>query len=176
MLLGLGCETAEQVAFGDPARVAGGIPDTVGPGGDCDVNNACAVSWENRVYIGIFDAPFDASEPSGGCAETRCHANGAGGLTFPSDNPGEGYFRITSYTLVGGRPYIVPCHPELSHIMCNLRFAAGVTNPYVGDDEAFTGGCGSPMPKPDENVPAEPLTQEQLDDIAEWIACGAPQN
>ena len=35
--------------------------------------------------------------------------------------------------------------------MCNLKFADGVDNPYVGDDEEFTGGCGSPMPKPDEN-------------------------
>jgi hypothetical protein len=172
-----GCETAEQVEFGDPAKVAGGFTeDATDPAADCVVNNACGVSWENRIYAQIFVAPLDGPTPSGGCSELLCHAGGAGGLRIPSDSASETYFQITNYDLVGDRAYIVRCHPELSHLMCNLRLAAGVDNPYVGDDQEFTGGCGSPMPKPDENVAAKPLNQDQLEDIAEWIACGAPQN
>jgi hypothetical protein len=170
------CATEEQVEFGDPDKFDGSFnSDLTGPG-DCSVNNACGVSWSNRVHAAIFAAPFGGSEPSGGCGAPACHDEGAGGLLFPSDDADEAYFRLTSYELVGGRPYIVPCHPELSHLMCNLKFADGTDNPYVGEDEEFSGGCGSPMPKPDENVPAEPLNQDQLEDIAEWIACGAPQN
>ena len=59
----------------------------------------------------------------------------------------------------------MPCHPELSHIICNLKFAEGVNNEFIGPDQEFTGGCGSPMPKPDEDVAADPLSEDQLDDI-----------
>jgi hypothetical protein len=171
-----GCATEELPDYGDPAEAERPFGDDVQAGGDCTVNNACGVSWQNRIHATIFAAPFDGGEPSGGCGAPACHDEGAGGLLFPADDPEEAYFRLTAYELVGGRPYIVPCHPELSHIMCNLKFQAGTDNPYVGDDLEFTGGCGSPMPKPDEDVPAQPLTEDQLEDIAEWIACGAPQN
>ena len=182
VLFGGGCETAEQVEFGDPARVAGGFNDIpTDPAADCVVNNACSVSWSNRIYAGILDAPLASSEPTGACGAPACHDSGAGGLVFQSGNSADAFFRLTTFGLPSPpteppRPYVVPCHPELSHIMCNLLFEDGVVNPHVGDGQALTGGCGSVMPKPDEDVVTEPLNQEQLDDIAEWIACGAPQN
>jgi hypothetical protein len=177
VLAACGCETAEQVEFGDPGRVAGGFSGgETDPGADCVVNNACTVSWKNRIYPAIFDAPLGGDDPTGACGAPKCHASGAGGLLMPTGNQDESYVRLSAYTLVGGRHYIVPCHPELSHMMCNLRFASDVDNPYIGPDNEFTGGCGSPMPKPDEDVDSSPLNQDQLEDIATWIACGAPQN
>ena len=172
----VGCATEELPEYGDPSKAERPFGTDLPVGEDCTVNNGCGVSWTNRIHATIFAAPFGGAEPSGGCGAPACHDQGAGGLTFPAEDPDEAYFRLTGYELVGGRAYVVPCHPELSHIMCNLVFEDGVDNPYVGEDQNFTGGCGSPMPKPDENVPAEPLNADQLEDIAEWIACGAPQN
>lgn len=176
-IAGFGCATEEDVNFGEPGRVAGGIPDrpedVVAP---CEVNGACLVSWRNDIFPNIFNAPIGGEVPSGGCTVSECHADGAGGLRMPPTSEGESYFNLIDYQLVGGRPYIVPCQPQLSHMMCNLKFAEGVDNEFIGPDQEFTGGCGSPMPKPDDDVEADPLSQEQLNDIAEWILCGAPQN
>ena len=172
-----GCATEEDVLFGEPGRVAGGIPerpqDVMLP---CEVNGACLVSWRLDIFPNIFNAPIGGDVPSGGCTVGECHADGAGGLLMPPTSEGESYFNLIDYQLVGGRPYIVPCRPELSHMMCNLKFADGVNNDFIGPNENFTGGCGSPMPKPSENVQADDLDQDQLDAIAEWILCGAPQN
>jgi len=170
-----GCETAEQVEFGEPSKVGRGFEQEEVET-ECVVNNACTVSFSNRIFAQILDAPLGGEEPSGGCGLPLCHNNGAGGLRIPQADAEESYFQLVGYQLAGGRAYIVPCHPELSHVMCNLKFADGVENPYVGDDAEFTGGCGSPMPKPDEDVEAEPLNRAQLEDIAEWIGCGAPLN
>lgn len=163
--------------FGEPGRVAGGIPDrpqdVMLP---CEVNGACLVSWRNDIFPNIFNAPIGGDVPSGACTDAECHADGAGGLRMPPNSEGESYFNLIDYQLVGGRPYLVGCHPELSHITCNLKFEDGVDNEFIGPDQEFTGGCGSPMPKPSETVEAEPLNQDQLDAIAEWILCGAPQN
>jgi hypothetical protein len=176
-VVGMGCATEEDVNFGDPGRVAGGIPDRpediMTP---CEVNGACLVSWETDIFAGVFSAPIGGDVPAGGCTEGECHADGAGGLFMPPTSAAETYFNLVDYQLVGGRPYIVPCHPELSHVVCNLKFADGVDNEFVGPDKEFTGGCGSPMPKPDEDVASDPLDQDQLDALAEWILCGAPQN
>lgn len=172
-----GCATEEEVNYGEPGRVAGGIPDRPQDvRAPCEVNGACLVSWTNDIFPNIFSAPLAGETPSGGCTEGACHADGAGGLRMPPTSEGESYFNLIDYQLVGGRPYIVPCHPDLSHMMCNLKFADDVDNEFIGPEQEFTGGCGSPMPKPDEDVETDPLNQDQLDDIAEWILCGAPQN
>jgi hypothetical protein len=171
-----GCATEEQVEFGDPAFVAGGNSRGSGNVPVCIPNGACAKSWNTHVYPGIFDAPLDGDVPSGACGAPGCHDKGSGGLFFPSGNADEGFVRLTNFQLVGDRRYIEPCYPELSHVMCNLRFLPEVVNPYVGPDEELTGGCGSPMPKPDDLVPSSPLNQEQLDTLAEWIQCGAIDN
>jgi hypothetical protein len=170
------CATEDEPVFGEPGRVAGGFNQGQMTTGPCEVNGACTVSWSNNLYPQIFAAELGGETPSGACGEAECHREGAGGLRFPPDNENDAYFNLTSYELVGGRPYIVGCHPEQSHIMCNLRFADGVINDYVGPEMELTGGCGSPMPKPTETVPTEPLDQDQLNAIAEWITCGAPAN
>jgi hypothetical protein len=171
-----GCATEEEIEFGDPAFVAGGhAPDPTEPP-PCIPSGACAKSWRTHVYPGIFDAPLDGEAPSGACAAPGCHDQGSGGFFFPTSNAAEAYIRLTGFELYGARKYIVPCHPQLSHALCNLRFQPDVDNPYVGEDLPLTGGCGSPMPKPDELVPSSPLNQEQLDTLAEWITCGAPDN
>lgn len=163
--------------YGEPGRVAGGIPDrpeeVVPPR---EVNGACLVSWKNDIFPSVFNAPIGGEVPSGACTQGECHADGAGGLRMPPTSEGESYFNLLDYQLVGGRPYIVPCQPQLSHIVCNLKFADDVDNEFIGPSQEFTGGCGSPMPKPSETVDSDPLNQEQLDDLAEWILCGAPQN
>jgi hypothetical protein len=177
-LLAMACSTEEDVQFGDPGRVTGGFGHraSTGAAGNCVENFACSVSWQGDIYSSIFTAPVGGNAPSGGCGESGCHLEGAGGLTFPPDNADEAYFQLKDYQLAGGRAYVVPCEPSLSHIMCNLKFAPGVDNAFVGDDQNFSGGCGSPMPKSTDLLQLEPLNQQQLDTIVEWIVCGAPQN
>jgi hypothetical protein len=176
-LLLVGCASEDETIFGEPSRVAGGFGDRAGgPTEDCEPNPACGVSWVRDVYQGIFNAPLGGETPSGACGATTCHDSGVGGLFFPPDDSDEAYFRLTAYELVGGRRYIVGCEPGLSHMMCNLTFAANVDNPYVGPELEFTGGCGAPMPKDTTVVTTEPFTQAQFDVLAAWLACGAPQN
>ncbi len=95
---------------------------------------------------------------------------------LPPDDPLEAHANLLSYELFGSLPYVVPCHPELSYLICNLRLQDGALNPYIGPNEEFQGGCGSPMPKSTQEVNTQPLTEEQLETIAEWITCGAPLN
>ncbi len=174
---GTGCATEEEPRFGEPGRVAGGIPDRpeefTAP---CEVNGACLVSWKNDIFPNIFNAPIGGETPSGGCTVSECHAAGAGGLRMPPTSASETYFNLIDYQLVGGRPYISPCYPQVSHVLCNLKFADNVQNEFIGPNQEFTGGCGSPMPKPSETVASDALDARQLADIAEWIQCGAPQN
>jgi hypothetical protein len=178
----LGCATEEDVLFGDPERVAGGTSTSTasstssGAGDVCFIDTQCTVSWSTDIYEGIFNAAQSAPQPTGACGEMGCHESGAAGLFLPPDQADAAYSQITSYKLGGGGPYVVDCKPELSRIMCNLAFADGVINPYVGEELSLSGPCGSPMPKLKGNSPGEALAQDQLDIIAEWIRCGAPQN
>lgn len=177
-LIALGaCATEETLNVGDPAKVSGGFGEITNTNdAACTPDFDCAVSWKDDVYAAIFDAPTSASMPSGACGAADCHDSGAGGLTFPVGNATDAYLRLTSYNLAGVGSYIVACRPDLSPIMCNLAFAEGVENPYVGPTANFTGGCGSPMPKLTAGSAGDALNQEQLNTIAGWIACGAPQN
>jgi hypothetical protein len=169
-LLAGGCATEEEVLFGEPGRVTGGFEGvTVTGGSSCQVNGACTVSWRQQIYPQVLDGP------PGSCGAFGCHRDGAGNFIFSAD-PDEAYDSLLAFDLPAGRSYVVPCEPSLSHIMCNLRFEAGVDNPYVGPDAEFTGGCGSSMPKVDATVDSAPLAQEDLDLLAEWILCGAPKN
>lgn len=174
----LGCATEEEIEFGDPARVTGGFGNrpSASAGGTCIANPACGVSWQRDVFGAIFNAPVGGSQPTGSCGTAGCHLDGSGGLFFPPDDSDAAYAQLIGYQLAGGRPYLVGCEPGLSHMLCNLKLAPGVDNAFVGEDKSFTGGCGSPMPKSTEQQPLEPLNQQQLDTIVEWIACGAPLN
>ncbi|HHH11147.1 MAG TPA: hypothetical protein ENK23_03640 [Sorangium sp.] len=170
------CATEESVEFGDPARVTGGFSSGSGSEVECTPTPLCGVSFSSDIYQNIFTAPLDGATPSGACAESNCHNEGAGGLVLPASSAAEAHANLLKFKLFGSLPYVVPCHPELSYIVCNLLLQPGATNPYIGPNETFQGGCGSQMPKSTQEVTTQPLTGEQLATIAEWITCGAPLN
>jgi hypothetical protein len=166
------CATEEEVRFGDPSRVSGGTAatstasTTTTSGGACEVDPACSVSFADDVYGAIL-------EPTGKCSTSQvpCHASPAakGGLLIPEGNVEAAYDALTGYLLVGqdGGPYVVPCVPASSTLLCNLALADGEgPNPY------HDATCGQPMPLP----PGAGLTLDELETIATWIECGAPNN
>lgn len=173
--LGLACATEEDVNFGDPARVATGASAASstsssstsgggGAGGNCEPDPACAVSFATDVYA-------DLLVGVGGCTTGGCHLPPAasGSLSFPADDASAAYDVLVAYTLTdettpaNSGPYIVKCNPETSRLLCNLRAADGPgANPH--------GECGALMPL------AGGYTTEQLDKVAQWIECGAPNN
>lgn len=169
LILACGCATEEEPLFGEPGRVTGGFEGTsVTTGGTCEVNGACSVSYRQQVYEMM-------EGPPGSCGAVDCHRDGQGNFVFPAD-PDAAYDSLLAFDLPGGKPYVVPCEPSISHILCNLKFESDVDHPYVGPGKDFTGGCGSSMPKEDATVGAQPLGQDELDILAEWILCGAPKN
>ncbi|MSP26012.1 MAG: hypothetical protein EXR75_12795 [Myxococcales bacterium] len=169
------CATEETVTFGDPERVAGGTQTVVSSstsGVTCAPNPLCAVSWADDVYAGILAAPVGGATPSGACAATNCHREEQGDFQFDGKDSDVAYAQLLSFILPKVGRYIVPCEPTQSAMMCNLRFEADAVNPY-----AANGPCGSLMPKLLSISPVKkPLSQAQLDTIAEWIECGAPLN
>ena len=171
-LVGLtGCASEVIPNYGDPAQVAGGVgggaPTTSSSGSstttsttatECTPDPECDVSFAEDV--------FPLLDTKGGCAAASpCHQSGAKGLTLmPGDVAGY-YAALTGYTLDDpADPYIVPCDPDKSTILCNLQLADGAQNPY--------GKCGTSMPY---TAAASP-TPAELDLIKDWIACGAPNN
>ena len=177
-----GCATEEDILFGDPERVAGGTSSSSvsssssGAGPVCMVDPSCEVSWSKDIYAKIFDAPLADPQPSGACSASGCHEKGAAGLLLPPGDANTAYEELVNYKVAGFGPYIVDCEPSLSRIMCNLAFVQDIDNPYVGEELSLSGPCGSPMPSLKNNTPGESLSQEQLDNVAEWIKCGAPNN
>lgn len=167
------CASAETIAFSDGECVAGGCQQgsttsstssttSSSTGGVCTVNMDCAVKWGTDVFAGILDTP------AAGCTKTSgCHGSGQGGVTIEAGKPHEAYLALAAYTLLAqpgpAQPYIVPCDAAGSGMLCNMKQDSGTTNPY--------GACGSLMPLLGTN-----LTMDQLNTIADWIACGAPEN
>lgn len=171
---GSGCASEVIPTYGDPAQVAGGVGGAGGSvttgndgggGGtttstptECQVDPACAVSFLEDV-LPVLDT-------KGGCAAASpCHQAGAKGLTLmPADAAGY-YAALTSYTLDDpADPYVVPCDPDKSTLLCNLQLSGGAENPF--------GTCGTKMPISPDDGP----TPAELDAIKDWIACGAPNN
>ncbi len=168
-----GCASEVIPNYGDPAQVAGGVggaggsvttSNDGGGGGttstptECQVDPACAVSFLEDV--------FPVLDTKGGCAAASpCHQAGAKGLTLmPGDAAGY-YDALTNYTLDDpADPYVVPCDPDKSTILCNLQLSGGAENPF--------GTCGTKMPISPDDGP----TAAELDAIKDWIACGAPNN
>jgi hypothetical protein len=67
-------------------------------------------------------------------------------------------------------PYIVPCDPAASKMMCNLKL-----DPVDGTN--MYGSCTPTMPKVlMDAVDDAPLSLIELNKIAEWITCGALDN
>lgn len=171
------CATAETVSFSDGDCVAGGCQQATtsssssgsststsssSSSGMCNVDPNCAVKWATDIYAGILDTPAASCTTTG-----LCHGDGKGGLTLEAAKPHEAYLALTAYTLLAqpgpAKKYIVPCDAMGSGMLCNMKTDTGTTNPF--------GDCGSEMPLVGTN-----LTMDQLNTIADWIACGAPEN
>lgn len=167
VLAGLtGCASEEIPKYGDPARVAGGAggggsgAGGSGAGGStCEVDASCAVSFTDDI--------FPVLDGKAGCAGTSgCHADGKGSLTLLAGDADSYYDGLTAYQINNAPAvgkYIVPCDPAASFLPCNLKVSDGA-NPHTA--------CGSTMPLVATNAP----TLEELQDIEDWIACGAPKN
>ncbi|MFT3773212.1 MAG: hypothetical protein QM820_48150 [Minicystis sp.] len=171
------CSTIETVAFSDGDCVAGGCEQgtptsssstaaSSSTGGMCTVNQNCSVKWATEIFAGMLDTP------SAACTQTGvCHGSGKGGITLEAAKPHDAYLALTGYTLLDqpgpAKKYIVPCDQAGSGMLCNMKVddadGGAATNPF--------GACGSTMPLLGTN-----LTMDQLTKIADWIACGAPEN
>jgi hypothetical protein len=173
------CSTTETINFSDGHEndcVAGGCAQgtssssstssasSASSSGMCVVNQSCAVKWGADVFTGIFETD------SAGCTKTGlCHGDGKGNLTLETGKPHEAYVALAAWDIVKapqiGKKLIVPCDTAGSGMLCNLKVDdgdGGTTNSY--------GECGVAMPA------LGSLTPDQLTKIADWIACGAPEN
>lgn len=158
-----GCATQETVPVDDLVPiVCGQFCDsaTTTTTSSCTPDPNCQFAWTTDVYAGILE-----SSTAGACGEPGCHETAVGGLEFPKGDAASAYANLLAYQLAGD-PYVSPCDPSGSAMLCNLALESSVTNPYASTT------CGSLMPK--SSFP--PLTQTQLDTIAGWIDCGAPEN
>jgi hypothetical protein len=166
------CSTVESMNFSNGDCVAGGCAST-GAGQTttstttqttmCTVDPGCKVSWGTDIFTNIIDGPP-------GCTATGlCHGDGKGGITLESGKGHDAYLALKGYTLAANpgpvKPYIVPCDPQASGFTCNMS---------VDDSEGGTntfGTCGSTMP-----LGKVKITPQDLQTIADWITCGAPEN
>ncbi len=165
--LAFGCATEESIRFGENDCAAGGCLNQ-GPGSSsstssgpaCMPNLSCTVSFANDIYTAIFDGPA-------GCTGADCHGkDGApADLQLMPGQPAPALAAMLAYQMQEG-PYIVPCDPSASQMMCNMATETGTTNPY--------GKCGTAMPFALNGQ--QKLTAAQLVTLADWITCGAPDN
>jgi hypothetical protein len=161
-----GCATEEEILYGEPERVVGSSSvsatssSTGGP--ICVPDPDCEVSFTDDLMPLFGDGV-------GACGASGCHASDIAGFAFPADAAGA-HAALTEYVFQGSAPYVVPCEPSESKLLCNLRVAGTAAPPF--------GSCGSPMPKASVNdsVSDRPLTADELTLVEAWIACGAPEN
>jgi hypothetical protein len=122
----------------------------------------CNVSWATDIFAGMLDTTTAACTATG-----LCHGSGKGNLQLTAGSPHAAYMTLTAFTLAASpgpaKKLIVPCDKDNSGLLCNMKTDPGVTNPF--------GQCGSGMPVVGTN-----LTVDQINTIADWIACGAPEN
>jgi hypothetical protein len=166
------CSTVESMNFSNGECVAGGCASTgagqtttttTGTPTMCTVDPGCKVSWGTDIFTNIIDGPA-------GCTATGlCHGDGHGGITLTSGKGHDAYVALTGYTLASNpgpvKKYIVPCDAQDSGFTCNMS---------VDDSEGGTntfGMCGSTMPLGKVKISAQ-----DLQNIADWITCGAPEN
>lgn len=160
-----GCASEEIRKYGDPAEVAGGVggssstgttTTSAGGGGGAMCEPTCDVSFQTDI--------FPVLDTAAKCADTAaCHSTGKGNLTLIPGDSASYYTALTTYMLEDpAGAYIVPCDPDQSKIICNLQL----------NDNSNTMPCGTGMPL----NPADGPTPAQLQDIKDWIACGAKDN
>jgi len=170
--LGYGCATEETTTFGEPSRVTTtgstavvSVVSSSATGMTCAFNPACEVSWTKDIYPSLLTSE---KAGSGGCSDSNCHEKPAGGLAVHPTDAKEAYKAILAYALPNYGPYLTPCAPEQSTILCNLKFAKDVENEFYSDL------CGQPMPKTDSSSPVHsPITKKSYDQLVTWIQCGA---
>jgi hypothetical protein len=127
----------------------------------------CAKSWANDV--------FPILETKAKCSNAECHAPAQ--AQPPVITPGDAKASLAvllahPFNEEPSEPYIVPCNPAASKMICNMRLDTGNnTNPFGPD-------CLPRMPKVSslDAVDDLPITVDELNTIAEWITCGAPDN
>jgi hypothetical protein len=162
------CASEETPRFGEPGRVAGGVGAAGGAGGSggsggstkpCTVNTGCTISFKKDI--------FPVLDTKSSCAfSPGCHGDGKGNMTLIPGDAANYYDTLTKFVVnhdPDSGPYIVPCDPAASKLPCNLQTSDGA-NP--------NGKCASAMPKVGSKGP----TLKQLQDIEDWITCGAPYN
>lgn len=156
------CASEESIRFAVPD---GGSGDPgVTTGGVCSVNAACKVHFGADIFKPILDGPA-------GCTGTAfCHGGDKpqGNMVLKPGDAHAAYVEIVNYQLKKSPgpagSYVVPCDKTSSRLLCNTAISDG-DNPF--------GACGTAMPF---GSAATKLTKKQLDTLAEWIACGAPEN
>jgi hypothetical protein len=158
------CASEESVTFGLPDAGTNPVGSGATSGGVCTVDPMCKVSFKTAIFDAIIDGP------AGCTGAALCH----GGDTPQGDmilKPGDAhgaYVEFTNYELKKtpgpGGSYVTPCDPANSKMLCNTSIS-DADNPY--------GVCGTLMPF---GTGSTKLTKKQLDTLAEWIACGAPEN
>ncbi len=152
----VGCATEEEILFGDPEDLALGTSAGVTSGGNCVPDPTCEVSFRDDVLPPLLEQAR--------CADGGCHATAIAGFAFPTAAT-EAREALVAYTFQGADGYVVPCEPERSKMLCNL----------VSEDGG--GSCGSPMPKLlDDAVDDVALQAADVQALADWISCGAPDN
>lgn len=130
---------------------------------------ACTVSFATDVFDAIMDVGGTAK-----CADAQCHGdpNNIQGdlLLIPGDAGGSRKALIEYQFDKPAGPYITCGKLEDSRLLCNMLLESGVTNKYATK-------CATLMPTTlGLQIGQLPLTEAQLDTIAEWIKCGAPNN
>jgi hypothetical protein len=167
-----GCASAAMPSYGDPDCVPGGCGVTVSTGtngstasagGTCIADAGCAVSYQTDIYTGIIQGT--------GCTNMGCHDAVSMGTGLMLTSASTSYTNLLAYPFPSpAGPYIAPCDPGNSKMLCNMN---------VGDaGPAPT--CTPAMPLTAAIQPGgmagTPLTATQLNELTEWIACGAPDN
>ena len=153
------CASEESILFAVPD--AGNEDFVTPPGGACTENAACKVKFSTDIFKAILDG-------SAGCTGSLCHGGDTpqGNMVLKTGDAAGAYSEFINYTLKKtpgpAGPYIDRCHPKTSSLLCNTALSDG-ENPYKK--------CGTLMPSNNKK-----LTKAQLDTLAEWIECGAPNN
>lgn len=182
LLPGAVCETQEVTSFGEPSRVTTSgeaAANSSASGGGCNIDSACkGVTWTTNIFKNLINST-GGKQPGGGCTANNCHGGTSanGKLTLDATNADASYLALRAYKLTafGNTPYIDPCHPENSGIICNLNWSTEANFKKIWP----SGACGGPpMPYTSgHNTPVHSqLSQSELNDLVGWITCGAPKN